>query len=268
MSLRVDTLYVFVNPPLWFRKLARLYLKRDLPPATRFSQYVRANRYHVITTDPTAYTFPGPTTYEVDPDSPEPPRGSSVVVHVDSYDAARSVPSGRLLFYVPTMDEELFLQQLEELAKIAARFGNRLLIEFDKKTGSARLNYTLSLLAYRMRATVRDVSFMNIVSYLEGRNTVYSEYGPPFQLTLYGAKRYICPHSIVYGAGIEPQFRLMNYSPCPAMSISADPYVYLMRKIYPSLEKLLPAEAPVGDRERLGPEEHREEVSEEGHEVG
>jgi len=268
MSLRVDTLYVFINPPLWFRRLAKAYLDRELTPATRFRLDVRANRYHVITTDPTAYVFPGPTTYEIDPDSPEPPKGADVIVHVDNYDTARAVPYGKLLIYVPTFDYDIFVQQLEEVAKIAARFPNRLLVEFDKQLGVARLNYVLSLLAYRMKVTIRDVSYMNIVSYLEGRNIVYSEYGPPFQLTVYGAKKFICPHSIVYGVGIEPSFRLMNYSPCPAMSITADPYVYLLRKIYPDLERLLPAESSVGDNEGLDSQQHNEQVRQEGEKGG
>jgi len=237
---RVETLYLLISPPYWFRHVIKLAKReKEVKAAPRLRPaHIAAARYHVIATDPgEAGVLPGPVTYEVDFDSPMDQRGE-YIVHVDSYDTARAVERGKLLFFVDTTDKDTFLQSLEELAKLAARFGSRLILEFNKM-GSAELNYTLCLLAYRLRVPVRDVSFVNIVNYIEGRSAVVGEYGPPLQLTLYAGRRFVCPHEVIYGRG--DGYQIMSYIPCPAMRIESDPYLFLLKKIYPDLGRLVQA---------------------------
>lgn len=262
MVAEVDTLYIFQGAPYWFRYIADK-LKRKLEPAPLASITIPAMRYHVITVDQPLPKLPkmAEVTIECDADTPiEDP--FKRIVHVPDYDTARGVEYGELLFLVDSSDRDSFLNSLEELSKLASRFGQRLIVEFNKR-GDGRLNYTLSLLAYKMKLRIREVSFLNITSYIEGRNIVYGEVAEPMQATVYGRARYPCPHAVVYGIYEKP-YRVLGYTPCPAMAPWADPYVFLMRKIYPDLDKLLPTVAVEyhedlgqknGQSENLGNEE-------------
>lgn len=250
---QVNLMVVFVERfPLWFRRLVES--TRTMQPyakaPARTPSPMSADTLHIVSGRPVwtpAGWRWGRLVVETDVDGVDElsvRNYDELLLHVDSYDTARAYAgfaSGRLRFvyYVDTSNLEGFVQSVEELLKLSV-LKVPLVVEVDK-WGEARLNYVASLMVYKLGGYVRDVSFYNIAAYLEGDNITYSEYAyPPFQLTVIGGRVYGCPHGALYWGDTDlstrPLFTYENYKPCPAMLPRSDPYLFLMGRVYGSVD--------------------------------
>ncbi len=244
---RVQNVVVFSGrPPLWWRHIAKITGSFGDDVAFKPPKYIPpADTLYLVgsaTSVPSTWRY-GRLVIETDTDGvpPEARHYNELLIHVDSYEVARRFfgnPRVKFVVFVDTSSEKGLVDGLFTLSRLwAAR--QHTVVEFNK-WGDAKLNYILSLLVYRLgtaQSYVRDVSYYNIVSYIEGENVVYSDYPfPPVQVTYLGARQYGCPHGAFYLGSPELSQKSLwhyeSYQPCPAMRPMSDPYMFLVMRVF------------------------------------